>query len=455
MSDQQAVETEPQLARTSEELASIAGDAYVFGYPLVLMDLTRERSTPPMNRFVHRRAFPEARFREVVSPNADTLYSTAWIDLTGGPVVLGLPEMKGRYYLMQLLDAWTNVFAAPGTRTTGDARHDFALVGPGWTGTLPPGLERIDAPTSTVWLIGRTYTAGRDDYRAVHALQDRYHLVPLARWGQASAQTPEPDFLVAARQPATPAPVSLSPVAEIDALDAHTFFDRLARLMGSNPPAPADRPLLERMARIGLHPGRAFDSTGGGLGAPAILTDAIHLAQERIARAFARAGTSLGGWRVNFHLGRYGTSYLDRAAVARVGLGANLPEDAVYASTDRDERGRPLDGRHRYQLRFAAGELPPVKAFWSVTAYDREHFFVDNPIDRHALGDRDPLRTGRDGSITLLLQPESPGGDEEANWLPTPEGPFNLVLRLYQPDHAVLDRQWKPPPIRPAPETSH
>jgi hypothetical protein len=440
--------TQPLAA---QELHSIARDAYVFGYPLVLMDLTRtvaltasssmwERATP--NRLVHARAFPDHTFHDVVSPNADTLYSTAWLDLQQGPVVLGVPEMNGRYYIMQLLDAWTNVFAAPGSRTTGSGRHDFAIVGPGWTGSLPDGVERIEAPTNTAWLIGRTYTAGKGDYAAVHAVQDRYLLAPLER------------------APSRPTPVAagpsthLPPVEQLAALDAVTFFGRLAALMVANPPAPADRPMLEQMARMGLRPGRAFVPEALGAGASHVLAEAVRAAQQRIVEAGDDAGARVNGWIIHKDTGRYGTNYLHRAAIAQAGLGANLSEDGVYPSAAVDDEGQPLDGTRPYLLRFEAGQLPPAGAFWSVTVYDADHFFVENPLDRHALGDRDPLRFAKDGSLTLVLQHDPPDVELLANWLPTPDGPFNLIMRLYDPRRTVFDGSWKPPAVR-ARQTLH
>jgi len=457
MSHEDRMQTGADQGISPRELRTIAVEAYVFGYPLVLLDATRALATSDgrgsgagavVNQFIHSRAFPNERFHDVVSANADTLYSTAWIDLTAGPVVLGVPEMQRRYYIMQLLDGWTNVFAAPGTRTTGSDRRDFALVGPGWVGTLPPGLGRIDAPTNLVWLIGRTYTAGRADYPAVHAVQDRYALTPLDRWGW---QDPATAARPAGSDP-NPPPVAagVAPADQVAALDAATYFGRLAALMALTPPRSEDRPLLERIARIGIRPGRAFVLDRLDTSTAQIMAQAMQAAREQIARAFDYTETRINGWRMHLETGRYGTDYLRRAAVAHVGLGANLPEDAVYASTNVDEDGRPLDGKRRYLLRFHRNQLPPTNAFWSVTLYDQRHFFVKNAIDRHALGDRNPLRPGQDGSLTLYLQPEAPAGAESANWLPTPATPFNLIMRLYGPRPSVLDGTWKPPAVRRA-----
>ena len=168
------------------EAEAIATLGYIYGYPLVLMDATRAVSTPPVNRFKHVTEFPDDTFTDVVSPNVDTLYSIAWLDLGKEPIVLGVPDLGRRYYTMQLLDAWSNVIASPGTRTTGNGKGAFAIVGPGWRGDLPSSVEAIQAPTNMVWIIGRTYTAGKTDYDAVHAIQRQYQLLPLGAWGKSA-----------------------------------------------------------------------------------------------------------------------------------------------------------------------------------------------------------------------------------------------------------------------------
>jgi hypothetical protein len=431
------------------ELERIAREAYVFGYPLVLMDVTRAVSTAvarpagtkaPANRFAHVRAFPDPSFKEVVSPNADTLYSVAWLDLSREPIVLSVPDTGGRYYLMPMLDAWTNVFASPGERTTGTGKHDFAIVGPGWQGELPAGLERIDAPTPTVWIIGRTYTAGPADYAAVHAIQDQYTLTPLGRWGGAYAP---PDVSV---EPGVD--LETPPAEQVARMDARTFFDRLARLLERNPPAEEDDPALDGMARLGVVPGQAFEPAQLGARAEEILQEAGDTAREAIAEEARTMGEEVNGWHIDLDLGCYGTRYLARAAVAMVGLGANLPEDAVYPMVTADAEGKLLDGRHAYQLRFEAGQLPPVDAFWSITLYDEHQFFVANPLDRYTLGDRSGLRREQDGALVITFQNQRPGPEVESNWLPAPAGPFNLIMRLYHPKAEVLDGRWSPPPVR-------
>jgi len=441
---------EPAGQPTPQQAEAIATLGYMYGYPLVLMDASRRYMTAvseradlkaPLNQLCHLGRFPDHSSRGVVSPNVDTLYSTAWLDLGAEPLVLAVPEMGDRYYVMQMLDAWTNVFASPGTRTTGGGAGAFALVGPHWRGELPESVREIQSPTNLVWLIGRTYTAGPSDYEAVHALQARYDLRPLSAWTR--PYEPPRDVRVDAGADArTP------PVVWVAQMDTSRFFSRLARLMTDNPPAPDDEPLVERLRWIGVQAGAPFDL--GQL--PPRMADAVargvSAARGRIAAGTRRPATRAGnGWRVALDLGRYGTSYQHRAETALVALGANVPEDAVYPMTNVDAEGRRLTGRSRYVIHFDQPALPPVRAFWSLTMYDERHFLVASPIGRHALGSRDDLRRNADGSLDIFIQHDEPEAAKAANWLPAPRGELNLIMRLYWPERDVLEGRWTPPPV--------
>ena len=427
--------------------ARLAAEAYIFGYPLVLMDTTRRlmtavtkpnESRAPMNHFAHRREFPDARFAGVASPNADTLYSVAWLDLAPEPLVLSLPPMADRYYVMQLLDAWTNVFASLGQRTTGSGGGDVAIVGPWWSGTLPPGVKEVRAPTNVVWVIGRTETHGKSDYPAVHEVQDRYRLTALSSWGIESPELRNTHVDLTADTEATP-------VEQVARMDAASFFDRLNVLMAGNPPSVADAEARAQFASIGIAPGRTLAAHGeeNALDAGA---SAAH--DRLIAAAGRQLGEIVNGWEIPPRtIGRYGTDYLLRAVVALVGLGANLSEDAMYPHTARDVDGQPLTGANKYVVRFPKGSLPPVRGFWSITMYNAQQRFIDNVIDRYAIGDRDNLTFGKDGSLTLYIQHESPGIAHTSNWLPAPTGSFNLIMRLYWPARSILDGVWKPPAV--------
>ncbi len=434
----------------SEDQACQLGiEAYIYGYPLVLMDVTKALATTvaapqgmkaPLNQFAHLSAFPDASFTDVVSPNADTLYSAAMLDLSLEPIILSLPDTAGRYYLMPMLDAWTNVFASPGKRTTGTGKGDFAVVAPAWTGELPNGVQKIQSPTCLVWIIGRTQTNGKADYQAVHAIQAQYQLTPLSQWGK-PYQPPTNVPVAAGIDTQTP------PVEQVKKMDAATFFSRMCALMKDNSPAAADIDTLKKWAVIGIVPGEDFIPS---------LDAAVVQGLERSVKAgyeqVVADGTSpkaevKNNWLMTYDLGSYGTDYRHRAGVAWVGLGANLPEDAIYPMTRVDGDGKPLSGEHRYVMHFDKEQLPPVNAFWSLTMYNNRQFFVDNPLDRYAIGDRDNLSFNLDGSLDIYVQSESPGQDKQSNWLPSPPDGFNLIMRLYWPKPEVLDGSWSPPTV--------
>lgn len=314
--------------RPDEDLKKLATEVYVYAYPLVLMDVTRAVMTDtssgdpkkaPVNRFSHLRTFPDPSFTDVVSPNADTLYSSAWFDLSQGPVVLSLPDTRGRYYLMPMLDAWTNVFASPGKRTTGTQKGDYALAGPGWTGPLPKNVKEIRSPTHMVWMIGRIQTNGKVDFRWVNKLQDQLKLTPLSAWGKPATATAQPAPPPAGVDPKTP------PVEQLARMDAQTFYSRLAALLPGNPPAAADTPMIEKMKTIGVVTGQPFDLAKLDPASVQAVEEGAKAALEGIvASAKKGAGPLKNGWNLSLDWGRYGTRYAERAVIAWVGLGANV-----------------------------------------------------------------------------------------------------------------------------------
>lgn len=425
---------------TSSKVETIAEEGYIFGFPLVLMDVTKDvmtntpKVTPtqaPINQFIQKRTFPDANFTDVVSPNADTLYSTAWIDLTKEPIIVSVPALGQRYYLLELLDAWTNVFSTIGTRQTGNNAGNYALTGPNWDGQLPSGVKQVNAPTNLVWLIGRTLTNGPKDYAAVNKIQDQYKLTPLSAWG--TNYVPPQNVLVKGNVDKE------APVAQVEKMDAQTFFSRLREAMVNNPPAAADKPMVDKLKEL-------EDSTD-----TAALNVGIAKARAKIADQIKqrRLGKQINGWDVSIDkMGNYGTNYLMRATVALFGLGANLPEDAIYPYTHVDAQGQNLDGNYDYVIHFDKGKFPPAKAFWSITLYNDKQFFTSNSLNRYAIGNRDDLKINPDGSLDIYIQHDSPGADKESNWLPAPTEPFNLVMRLYSPEKAVLDGSWVPPAVQ-------
>jgi hypothetical protein len=387
------------------------------------------------------RVYPTADFRTVVRPNFDTLYSFAWLDLTREPVLVSAPDTAGRYYLLPMLDMWTDVFAVPGKRTSGTAAGHFAVVPQGWAGALPPGIIRIDAPTPYVWIIGRTQTNGPADYDAVQKLQDSYTITPLSRWGQ----EPQP---VAARIDPT-VDMTTPPLEQVNSLSGAAYFAYAAELLKLHPPHVTDWSMVARMQRIGIEPGKSFDAARLEPAVRAAIDDAAAAGLQAIRAKIPTLARVVNGWQLNTDtMGVYGDYYLKRACVALAGLGANQPEDAVYPMIITDASGQPPVGENRYVLHFAAAELPPADAFWSVTMYDADGFQVANPLNRFAIGDRDALQYNADGSLDLHIQHESPSADKEANWLPSPaSGLLGVTMRLYAPRREVLDGRWNPPAL--------
>ncbi len=425
------------------ERIMLGGEAYIYGFPLVIMDLTRANLAPvstPTDPLQRVRAFPEASFRGVVRPNVDTLYSSAFIDMDRGPWLFEMPAQAERYTVMPFMDAWTNVFASPGTRTLGEAGGRFLLAGPHWNGTVPEGLQLLRAPTRMVWLIGRTETRGSGDYPLVHKLQDALVLRPL------SPGTDPADRTGSNAKNLTTPQSAIAPIEAIRQMPVQDYFDRLAMLMADNPPAPADAAMVAKLARLGIAAGQP--PRWGPLDRAAVALGRA-IAEGKVQQALDRRATHNGWITPPAILGHYGTVYDIRAVVAMIGLGANIPADAMYPSTRIDGQGRALHGKHRYRLHFDAAQLAPVDAFWSLTAYGDDDFFMANPLNRYARSSHDPLLRNADGSLDLWVQAEPPPHEKQANWLPVQvSAPFQLTLRLYRPRAAALDGRWAPPPLQ-------
>jgi hypothetical protein len=437
-------------ALTEDEAHSIGVNAYLYFYPLVTMDVTRKQLTNqepkpggiggPMNRFANVGEFPTADMRVVVRPNFDTLYSSGWLDLTREPMVVSAPDTGGRYYLLPMLDMWTDVFASPGWRTTGTGAANFLVTPPGWTGTVPADFARISAPTPYVWIIGRTKTDGPADYDAVHKIQDGYKITSLSQWGK---EPVAPEFKV---DPSVD--MKTPPKIQVDTMPAAKYFAYAAELLKLQPPHVTDQPILAQLKRAGFEVGKSFDLDKADPAVKSAFERAPEDAQKLMAWKMPTLSRVANGWGMNTDtMGVYGNYYLKRALVAQLGLGANLPEDAIYPLNLADSEGHPLDGANRYTIHFDKAQMPPVQAFWSITLYDNDGFQVANPINRFAVSSWMPFKYNADGSLDLYFQNESPGGDKEANWLPAPKGPYNLTMRLYAPKSDALTGKWNPPPV--------
>lgn len=444
-------------ALTVDEAKKIAMDAYLYGYSLVTTEVTRVQMTnvdkvegerAPMGQFINVKRYPPADYRGVSAPNADTLYSLAWMDLDKEPWVFSHPDMGDRFFLFPTYDLWMPVIASPGARTTGGKAASILMSGPGWTGEVPEGMSEVKVPTRYVLILGRTYADGTDeDYAAVNALQAQYDVRPLSAVGKA-------DYVFEA-PPVVDAGYSMTdkPQQVILGFGTEGYFDRLAQLMCHDaPPAAEDGPILAEMAKLGIEPCKEFDLAALGPDIAKALETLPQDALDYLGAHKDAMGTEENGWIFTKGLGQYGTDYEKRALVAAFGWPANLQEDAVYPYTEVDAKGEPLSGAHRYTLTFAKGEEPPVEGFWSITMYeiDQGWWFVPNPLDKFTVSPRDHLVANADGSVTLYFQHESPGKEKEANWLPAPAGAFLPMIRMYWPKAAapsILDGSWTPPGI--------
>lgn len=429
-----------------KDYGRLAAQSYVYGFPLVMMDETRRATVGDnWNRLNHLRSFPDHTFRRVVRPNVDTIYSTIWLDLKAEPVVISLPDSGGRYVVMPIHDAWTNVFASIGSRTTGTAAQTILVAGPDWQGEVPEGMDLYRSPTNMAWAIARMMSTGGDDIALVNAYQDKMTVQTLSSHVAGDPAPPVLDQGMAAN--------AANPKERVLEMDTKAFFGRLAALMADNPPAEADAEVVARMqSQFGFEVGEEFPTSSRSFMQKRASSKAIEKAQERLLEVADRIPKNDGFWAGmpgGVRLGSYGTRYPLRAYVALAGLGANLPQDAMYPNTREDEAGEPLVASKNYVLHLSADQIPPVNAFWSLTAYNEEFYLPENSINRFAVGSRDDLVFNEDGSLDIYIQRDVPEGVPKANWLPAPaRGRIALNMRLYWPTEHALSGDWTLPGVK-------
>ena len=437
---------------TPQEAKQIAEQAYIFAFSMlenyktmyafsINKDLPSFRA--PFNQFFHMRQLLGPEFTEVVGPNNDTLYSTAWLDLGTEPIVLSLPGIPdNRYYVIQIVDMYTFNVEYIGARTTGYQAGKYLFTGPGWNGPTPQGIDGVRRTEGRfLFLLARTAVSGIEDVPAVNALQDQYTLTPLSAYLGQTAPEPAP-------APAFP-PYNPEKAASIEFISYFNF------LLGQLDPGRDERPLLKKWAQIGVQPGGTFDPQALAPDVRQAVAEGVAAAHEKIKAESLRVGRNVNNWTLigeGFgYRSMVGGKDLLRAAANMVGIYGNNPEEAYNFSGAKDGDGEPLDAsKHNYVIHFETP--PPVKAFWSVTMYKLPvPLFVANSIKRYSIGDLTPGFTpNEDGSVTIYLQHASSGSEKEANWLPAPDGPFALALRIYWPGQAVLDGKWEPAAIKKA-----
>ena len=435
-SDCSAEKTQPDTDAVWETV----GEAYIYAFPLVLTDATKTLSTntdgtvasrAPVNQFNHAKKLADASFRTVVTPNVDTVYSQAWLDIGAEPMIYVLPETD-RFCNVQILDAWTNTAAVL------DTAGAYAITLPDWEGELPDGVTRVDVPTATVWSIARVVLSGDEDLPHVYAIQDQMQLLPLSAYGEDGRYTApqgryakENDFV---------------PIDKVLSMTPDEFFNTANRLMQVNPPADADEELLKKLSAVNVGAGMTFDAALLGEDAAERWKKMLQGLRATLAADGAKYAQKLGQWRYyGKPIGDFGTEYTYRAMVALVGLGANTVDVAIYPKTAVDEIGAALNGEKTYTLHFAS--LPPTLegGFWSVTAYGEDDFLIDNPIHRFCINDRSAFELNEDGTLDIVLSKNAP--ENTANWLPVSDGGFHLFMRIYVPDMDALET-WQPPVIR-------
>lgn len=431
------------------DVSEIAVEGYAFLYPLVMMEVTRRqilmrdprsREQRQSNLFLHNHKMATDKWRSVARSNIDTLFSSAWIDLSDGPTTITLPPSGDRYHMFQMLDMWTDTYAVVGSRTIGTGGATFTLVGPRDSHKYSSTSKDIviHCPTPTTWIIGRTYAQHGEDLQ--HAIEFVDSVIATSQSSQEfCSHVPLPESV----DPQVP------PVTQVRQMSGHEFLEFASHLVTHEGIRNTDGSIALRLRALGFIPGQPFDSSVASPDIQAAISDAPRVANQRIRQLLDRQGAIVNGWsRTQGDIGTYGNSYLLRAAIAYVGLAANPTVDAVYIGSIADSDGKKLDGSNTYRIHFEKGELPPGNAFWSVTAYDREGFMMSNRLDRFGIRSRDAVEMNADGSLDIYAGPECPPSSPECNWIPTIAGPIALQIRLYTPGESYLDGSWKPAPIQ-------
>lgn len=437
-----------------EELVKKAVDAYIYAYPLITFDMVRQQETntelptgahAPMGQVIKMRKYPAVDDHAAAAPNTDTLYTLAWLDVSEGPMVLGVPDMGNRYYMLPLMDGYSEIIDVIGAGESGEDNREYLVVSKGWNGEVPEGMTKIESETAMIWLCGRIYCTGTpEDYASAHHLQDLVKLYPLSAYGK--PYTPPKGAVDASLDMKT------AVKDQVGAMSTEDYFTYFAKLLVKNPPHEADGDMLKQLAEIGIVPGEKFDLSARSEMDQKLLKKVPKLAKVEMGLHLKKQPTTNGWLYFTEGVGNFGTDFLTRGMACFLGPGWNRPSDAIYPLTLKDADGKKYDGaKHNYVMRFEKGQLPPVDGFWSVTLYDKSMFFVPNAIDRYTLSQRDKLIENADGSIDIHIQAESPGAAKEANWLPAPKGEFVMCLRMYGPAEStpsILDGSWEPPPIK-------
>ncbi|MBS1968817.1 MAG: DUF1254 domain-containing protein [Bdellovibrionales bacterium] len=433
----------------------LARDAYSYGFPLVLMDTARrhtevlsrssdKQSKVPMYQFYHTRKVRENRYHDLASLDNDMIYSTAWLNLADDPVVLTIPSSGNHFFVGGLLQAWSDIFGVVGTRATGRGKQRFLLSGPQWKGSTPRGMKPLRSPTNLVWVPIRIYAGSGTDTASVRAFQNGLHLTPLSHWGKnkSGMRMVDVDLTVDPR---------IAPRDQVFSMSADEFYTKLCALMVDNPSPPIDTAFMDKLRTLGIVPTKNFKFSDLPVDSQRALSESVKGAKNFILAhqgSFSPTGRLVNGWTMPITTSGFGTDYHRRAYEAYLGLGALPPQDALFPIAYEDNMGQQLMGENSYKITFAKDKLPPVNAFWSITMFHLPDVnLIENAPRRYSIGQYTRTRPNPDGSLTIYIQPTSPGKDKEANWLPSGKGNFQLTMKMYWPKKEALEGRWTPPVV--------
>lgn len=431
-------------ALTLEETKEALKSAYIYTLPLQMINATREKALlmAPSNALFHTRKLSDDKMRAVVTPNVDTLYSQVFLDFSRQEAMVLEKPAADRYYMIQVMNAYTDTLEILGTGADGQAANKYLFTSKDYRGEVPKGMVHVRAETDLVWVLIRIECADAADYPAIYELQAKTSLMPLANYLSGEPYVPEPE--------PTDHDLSFIPIQYVMGLSLKEYFDSANQLMSANPPKPRDRAMMKILAGVNVGPGMTFDDTILGED-PTLLWRQIRNEANLEAAAETMAFNSPNGAWSYFDrpIGDYGKEYSYRAMVSLRGLAANPIRAAVYARTHADEAGAQLNGAHQYRIHFEKDALPPVRdyGFWSVTAYGPDDFLIPNDADKFAITDRAPFVMNADGSLDLYLAQTVPEGIDPANWLPVGDEDFHLFLRIYLPSQDVAKGKWTTPTI--------
>jgi hypothetical protein len=426
---------------SQQEIFAVGTLAYVYGYSPVLSYETRQGMAQAKGQdagvinvesFEHFRHLLTPAFTSVISPNADTMYSIGWVDLSDEPTVFHVPDTKGRYYVMQVNDFYTNPSHYIGMRATGTAEAKYLLTSPEWKGDVPAGMTKMTLSTNDNWIIGRTLVKNEADVPNVIKIQNQYTLTPLSLWKEGKSENQTKQY----------PPVQKSG----DKLD--DFFTNMNNAMTQNPPPSGEQDLMDLFKRLNIGPGQTFDVKNMDDSTKQGLTNAMTVGDKIVDYTATHLSKLRNGWQYPDIPLTFGDNYVNRAAVTKMGLGGNAEVEAVYPIAHVDGDGDKLTGQTKYTIHFDKDQIPPAKAFWSISMYDaKSQLFIVNDIKRYVIGDRtEGLKYNDDKSLDIIIQHDKPS--DTSNWLPAPKDGYYLAMRIYDPEKSVLDGSWLPTPVQ-------